>query len=107
MRSCATPDEQLFAFVDGIDVSLDEHVAGCDECQAFLAELWAGELRRDLSDPVLRQIRFEQFMADVAKLGLGIAARMGKAAVTYAVGDQAETAEDPDPLPGDEREEER
>ena len=46
MRSCQTTDDLLFAFVDGLDESLDDHVASCDECQAFLAELWQGELPR-------------------------------------------------------------
>lgn len=86
MRSCQTADDRLFDFVDGIDESLDEHVAGCDECQAFLAELWIGELDHDLSDPVMRQIRLEQFLADVARLGLDIASGMAEGAVEYSIG---------------------
>jgi hypothetical protein len=86
MRSCNTEDDRLFAFVDGVEASLDEHVAECDECQSFLAELWVGELRRDLTDPVLRQIKFEKFLADVARLGLNIASGMARAAVEYTVG---------------------
>lgn len=86
MRSCQTADEQLFDFVDGINETLDEHVAGCDECQAFLAELWIGELDHDLSDPVIRQIRLEKFVADVARLGLDIVSGMAEGAVEYTIG---------------------
>ena len=86
MRACNTADERLFAFVDGLDESLDEHVAGCDECQAFLADLWAGELAHDITGPVMRQIRFEKFMAELARFGLGVAADMGKGAVAFTIG---------------------
>jgi hypothetical protein len=86
MRACDTSDDRLFAFVDGLDESLDEHVAGCDECQAFLAELWTGELETDLSEPVMRTIRFDEFLSTIARLGLDIAAAMGRALVEYGPG---------------------
>ncbi len=57
MRLCGTSDDLLFAFVDGIEPHLEEHVAECDECQDFLAELWVGELNTDLATPVVRQNR--------------------------------------------------
>ena len=49
-RICAVQDDRLIDFADGVefDLDFDEHVAGCDECQAFVAELWEGELGRDL-----------------------------------------------------------
>lgn len=91
-RTCLTSDEVLFAFADGEDAQagLDEHVAGCDQCQQFLAELWIGELGKDLSAPVIRTIRFDEFLRAVLEVGLGIAARMGKAAVEYSVGGDEE-----------------
>ncbi|MCP3976797.1 MAG: hypothetical protein GY720_20115 [bacterium] len=90
MRSCNTTDDLLFAFVDGHDESLDDHVATCDECQAFLAELWQGELTQDLSEPVLERIRLGEFVADVVRFGLDVAAAMGRAAVAYGPGADAE-----------------
>ncbi len=83
MRSCRTTDERLFAFVDGLDSGLDDHVAGCDECQQFLAELWSGELAGDLSEPVMRTIRFDEFLASAARLGIDIAVAMARALVEY------------------------
>ena len=83
MRSCQTSDDLLFAFVDGLDESLDDHVADCDECQAFLAELWQGELTTDLTEPVMERIRLAEFIANVAKFGADVAAAMGRAVVEY------------------------
>lgn len=85
-RTCATSDTMLFAFVDGEQDTLDRHVAGCDECQAFLAELWTGELHRDLREPVMRAIRFDEFLVSVTRLGVDIAAAMGRAAMVYGPG---------------------
>lgn len=86
MRSCKTTDDLLFAFVDGLEEGLDEHVATCDECQAFLAELWQGELTQDLSKPVMERIRFGEFVADVARFGLDVVAAMGRAVIAYGPG---------------------
>lgn len=86
MRTCNTTDDLLFAFVDGHDESLDDHVGTCDECQAFLAELWQGELTQDLSEPVMERIRLGEFVAEVARFGLDVAAAMGRAAVAYGPG---------------------
>ena len=96
MRSCNTTDDLLFAFVDGYDESLDDHVATCDECQTFLAELWQGELTQDLSEPVMERIRLGEFVADVARFGLDVAAAMGRAVVAYGPGaDIDETDSEP------------
>lgn len=86
MRSCQTSDDLLFAFVDGLDESLDDHVATCDECQAFLAELWQGELTADLTEPVMERIRLAEFVANVARFGADVAAAMGRAVVEYSPG---------------------
>lgn len=86
MRSCQTPDDRLFAFVDGLEANLDDHVADCDECQGFLAELWQGELTTDLTQPVMQRIRLAEFVADVARFGWDVAAAMGRAVVTYGPG---------------------
>lgn len=86
MRTCNTTDDLLFAFVDGLDESLDDHVAGCDECQAFLAELWQGELQADLTEPVMERIRLAEFVANAARFGADVAAAMGRAIVAYGPG---------------------
>lgn len=83
MRDCRTSDDRLFAFVDGIEPSLEDHVATCDECQEFLAELWIGELQTDLTTPVLRQIRFDEFLREVGHLTADVIGAMGKALVEY------------------------
>lgn len=82
MRSCGITDERLFEFADGVqDETLEEHVATCDECQSFLADLWIGESPRDLSAPVMRIVRFDEFLVAAAKLGVDVAGAMGKAVV--------------------------
>ena len=86
MRACRTSDERLFAFVDGLDSDLESHVATCDYCQDFLAELWVGELQADLSDSVLRRIRFDEFLRDLGQLTMDVAGAMAKAAVVYGPG---------------------
>ena len=73
MRDCRTTDNRLFAFVDGIDPDLESHVESCEHCQEFLAELWIGELRTDLSQPVLRQIRFDEFLDELGRLTMDVA----------------------------------
>lgn len=83
MRDCRTPDDRLFAFVDGIEPDLEGHVATCDECQSFLAELWIGELQTDLTTPVLRQIRFDEFLREVGQLTADVVGAMGKALLEY------------------------
>ncbi len=86
MRVCRTSDDRLFAFVDGIEPDLESHVATCDECQEFLAELWIGELQTDLTTPVLRQIRFDEFVREVGSLAADVLGAMGKALVEYGPG---------------------
>lgn len=82
-RECAVRDDQLIAFAGGHEFDLDEHVAGCDQCQDFLAELWDGGLDHDLVEPVVQAIRLELFLMDAARLGGGIVADMLQAFVTY------------------------
>jgi hypothetical protein len=93
MRVCGVSDDRLFAFVDGVDETLDDHVAGCDECQAFLAELWIGEAPRDFAEPVLRTIRFDEFVVAAAKLGVEVVGAMGRALVAFGFG--GEEADEP------------
>ncbi len=85
-RLCAIRDEQLLAFAEGESFDLDEHVATCDECQEFLAALWDGGLDHDLSEPVVKAIRFELFMLDVARLLGDVIGDMGRAAKVYLGG---------------------
>ena len=82
-RDCAVQDEQLLAFATGDEFDLDEHVAGCEECQDFLEELWTGGLETDLTEPVVKTIRLELFLIEVAKLFGDIAVDMGRAARVY------------------------
>jgi hypothetical protein len=84
--ACGTADTELRHFAGGGAPGLDEHVAGCDACQAFLAGLWAGRLTRDLSEPIVRAIRFEQWLLDVVRLGADVAARMAEATIRYTTG---------------------
>jgi hypothetical protein len=93
MRVCRTPDDVLFAFVDGDMPDLEEHVATCDECQEFLAELWIGELKTDLATPVLRQIRFDEFLREVGRLTMDVIGAMGRAMIAYGPGADLEPDE--------------
>lgn len=85
-RACGITDEQLAGFARGEQHEIEEHVAGCNECQAFLAEVWQGALTTDLAEPVVQAIRIELFLLDAAKLGLGILARMARAVIAYGTG---------------------
>jgi hypothetical protein len=96
MRDCQTSDDRLFAFVDGIETDLESHVATCDHCQDFLAELWIGELQTDLSDSVLRRIRFDEFLRELGQLTLDVAGSMAKAVVVYGPGLDEESFNDAD-----------
>lgn len=82
-RSCLIQDDQLRAFAAGVDFDLDEHVETCDECQAFLAELWDGDLEHDLVEPVVQYLRLELYLIDVVSEASGLAARMARAALRY------------------------
>lgn len=85
-RSCNVMDRQLVEFAQGRAVDIDEHVATCEECQDFLAELWSGGLDHDLAEPVIKAIRLELWVMEIAKAAFDIAGRMGKAAQTYLGG---------------------
>lgn len=99
MRTCHTTDDRLFAFVDGVDLAefqdLDAHVATCDECQAFLAEVWEGELSHDLREPVIRRIRFDQFLSEIVGFGVNIVSAMGRATAEYTFGVEDGRTTDP------------
>jgi hypothetical protein len=89
-RDCLVRDEELRAFAGGADVhvsgpvvDLDEHVATCDACQTFLAEVWDGGLDHDLANDVLEYLRLEQYLMDVVATGSGLAARMAQAVLAY------------------------
>jgi hypothetical protein len=110
MRTCRTTDDRLFAFVDGVELAgyegLDAHVATCDECQAFLAEVWEGELSHDLREPVIRRIRFDQFLSEMVGLGVNIVAAMGRATAEYTFGADARDRRPQTESDGDARSEE-
>jgi hypothetical protein len=96
LRSCGVADGVLYDFADGLmidsgrvavpEIDVDAHVANCDECQAYLAELWDGELATDLVEPVLRIVELERFLIDLTKLGAGIVGRFIEAAKRYGLG---------------------
>lgn len=88
MTSCEITDIQRVDFAEGVDDSIDEHVMTCDECQAFLAELWDGQLQSDLSEPVMRVVGLEEFVIAVIKEGGGILARIGEALRVYGLGEE-------------------
>ena len=96
MRACLVSDAVLYDFADGVpvdtgrvtvpEIDIDAHVEGCDECQAFLAELWDGDLEHDLVEPVLKIVELEQFLVNVGKLGTGIVAELIEALKRYGLG---------------------
>ncbi len=88
MTACTITDVQRIDFAEGIDDSIDEHVMTCDTCQAFLADLWQGELQTDLSEPVMRVVGLEEFVIAVLKEGGGILARIGEALRVYGMGEE-------------------
>ena len=88
MNACTITDVQRIDFAEGIDDSIDEHVLTCDQCQAFLAELWDGQLVNDLSEPVMRVVGLEEFVIAVIKEGGGILARIGEALRVYGMGEE-------------------
>lgn len=84
--------DALLTQLDADDAAVADHTPG----PAPLAVIYEGELEEDLSEPVIRQIRFDQFVREVVSLSADIAVRMGSAAVEYSVGrdDEAPTATD-------------
>ena len=89
MNYCTITDVQRIDFAEGVDDSIDDHVLTCDQCQAFLAELWDGQLESDLSEPVMRVVGLEEFMIAVIKEGGGILARIGEALRVYGMGGES------------------
>ncbi len=74
--------DALLAQLDADDEAVADHAPG----PAPLAAIYQGELEADLTEPVIRQVRFDQFVREVVSLGADIAVRMGSAAVAYSVG---------------------
>ena len=74
--------DALLSQLDADDAAVADHTPG----PAPLAAIYEGELDADLTEPVIRQIRFDQFVREVVSLGADIAVRMGSAAVEYSVG---------------------
>ena len=90
MTTCGISDIQRIDFAEGVDDSIDEHVMTCDECQAFLAELWEGQLQKDLTEPVMRMVGLEEFVIAVIREGGGILARIAHALRVYGMGEESE-----------------
>jgi hypothetical protein len=86
-----SPRETLLAILADVEEEI-----GVDDVPATprLAELWQGELERDLAAPVIKQIRFDQFVREIVALGSDVAFRMAEAAIEYTVGrDEADEEE--------------
>lgn len=90
MTTCGISDIQRIDFAEGVDDTIDAHVMTCDECQAFLAELWQGQLQKDLTEPVMRMVGLEEFVIAVIKEGGGILARIAHALRVYGMGEESE-----------------
>lgn len=86
MTACQISDDRRIAFAIGGEAALDDHVAGCDACQAFLAELWSDELTVDLTEPIMTAVRLEQFLLDAAREAGGALARLVEAIMVYGLG---------------------
>jgi len=85
-----SPREMLDHLLAQLDAT-EEHTSDTDPGPAPLAGLWEGGLDTDLTEPVIRQIRFDQFVREVVSLGADIAVRMGAAALEYTVGREETT----------------
>jgi hypothetical protein len=90
MTSCGITDIQRIDFAEGVDNSIDEHVMTCDECQGFLAQLWEGQLAKDLTEPVMRMVGLEEFFIAVIKESGGILTRIARALRVYGMGEESE-----------------
>ena len=87
-----SPRETLFAILADVEEEI-----GVDDApmRPRLAELWQGELERDLTEPVIKRIRFDQFVREIVALGSDVAFRLAEAAVEYTVGrDEADDEEE-------------
>jgi hypothetical protein len=84
-RACGVSDTDLRAFAAG-EATVEEHVAGCDECQAFLAELWSGSLEHDLAGPVVQLLELERFLQETGRLSFDLTARYSQALARYLFG---------------------
>ena len=84
--TCEVTEIQRLEFAEGEDQSLEDHVMTCDFCQDFLAELWEGQLRTDLTGPVMKVVGLEEFVIAVVKEGTGILARLVQALKVYGMG---------------------
>lgn len=81
--SCGTSEARLVAFADGGAADLERHVAGCEVCQAWLAERWGATESPDLVEPVMSFLTFEAYLVGALRLGAGVAGRFARAMVTY------------------------
>lgn len=55
MRACGVSSVDLETFALG-DRRLEVHVEGCDDCLAFLAELWTGLALTDMAPPIVKRM---------------------------------------------------
>jgi hypothetical protein len=77
-----SPRDALRALLDDVEVQpVDDDAPATPR----LAVLWQGELDRDLSESVIKQLRFDQFVREVVQLGADVAIRMVEAALEYTV----------------------
>lgn len=88
--NCTVNDDSRIDFALGEAADLDQHIETCDDCQEFLAAIWAGELEKDLSAPVLNALKLQQFFESLIGLGADLAEDYGRAALRYSAGTDSE-----------------
>ncbi|MBT8213326.1 MAG: hypothetical protein KJN71_09285 [Acidimicrobiia bacterium] len=74
--------DDLLGFVRGLDVE-DLTTVDAARVPGVVSEAWAEDLHTDLSEPVLRILKMERFLADIARTGADLMGRFGNAAITY------------------------
>ncbi|MBT8197023.1 MAG: hypothetical protein HKN01_04600 [Acidimicrobiia bacterium] len=75
--------DDLLGFVRGLDAD-DLTTVDARRVPGAVSEAWAEDLHTDLSEGVLRILKMERFLADVARTGADLMGRFGSAAITYA-----------------------
>lgn len=75
--------DDLLGFVRGLDAE-DLATVDARRVPGAVSEAWAEDLHTDLSEGVLRILKMERFLADVARTGADLMGRFGSAAITYA-----------------------
>ena len=84
LLTCGTDSVDLDGFAFGDGPILEQHVAECAVCQERLAEIWVEQPPSDLAEPVLRTLRFEEFLVEATTLAGGVVGAFAAAVMAYA-----------------------